>query len=288
MADIQVTATNARTGKEIQVPAPGRIVRIAYDVPVRHDGATRRGQDAARWQRKDAIGIVMRHGREWDAFARAYAPALGILTTSGKTDMVILSHIVKVTSTRSIPAEARKALTSIYRWKSKEEREWDERIREMQERKRAACAAAGADDIEKTIAAAMGSLTEREFEEAIRGKLAKRFPTLAADGWSVSMWHRHLSVTRMVELTKYYSGSLSSIGYDGRLELVEDAERTEEGMRILRRERRTLPLRAELEERLTLEDKNWLTYWGTYELGDLGDDPLTEALADKVVSGICG
>ena len=275
-----ITATNIRSGETVKVPAPGRIVSVTYDHATNWTCNLR----DAKWERRTVTGIVMAHGSEWDVLdRRGHQPSMTVLTLTGETKHILFSRIVKATATRSVPATAREVLASIYKWEAKEGPKWDARIRELEKQRDAARAAAGADDVKKALATATGAMTEGAFQESVRARLSARIPSFGADGWTVSLWGHRLSVRREVDIQKYYRGPLAYLEYDNTMSLVPDAESTAEGQAVIRRHRRELPLRAKLEESLSLGDKDWLVYEARYELADLDGLLLTEELAEEVV-----
>ena len=218
-------------------------------------------------------------------------PALTILTTDADRVTIPLSRITRVTSTRSVPIAARKALASIYEWETIRGPEWERSIRRSVEGMRRARAEAGADDVARTLATAMGALSKDGFADAIRERLAGRFPAFDADGWRVRLdASGRLHAVREVCVAEHYEGGLAYRGDDGTASIVTEAARTAEGRRIIDESHRELPLMDRLlDEGLLLGGDGQLIYMESYDLGlcpRWDSRMFTEELADEEVDHI--
>ena len=278
-AKTTVTAKNIRSGNDVSIPEPGRIVAVTYDI--RDNQA--KASDA--WSSKKVTGIVMSHGVSYDFVAKERVPNIVVLALDGNNYEIAHNRISKSTYTRSVPKEAREVLTSIYNWHSSEKAKWDEKVRKAEQQREKAKKACGADNPSAALAAACGTLSDSEFSTKLWKKLVKAVPEIKSDGWHLHHYRMDYKLTRTVYIEKWYDGPMSYLEYDNNRFLVPDAEETAEGKRYINDNRRTLPVAAELDEHLCLGDKDYLTYEAAYKLPPIGEGVLlTEELADKLVA----
>lgn len=125
--------------------------------------------------------------------------------------------------------------------------------------------------IKELIATVNGTLTEDDFIKAFKNELG------LAEIWDVSYssYNNSLRIEHREDIEKYFrSGSFVYEEYDGTMMMCPGCEKDPEYQKYIKRYRRELPIKAKLNERLSLGDKDWLTYYGYYDI------PLKEKLTE--------
>ena len=137
------------------------------------------------------------------------------------------------------------------------------------------------DEYPNQLNKAMGLLTKEEF----KNKILKAF-NLGAE-YSCNLHDEKIEIERRHDIEKYYRGNITREEYDGTRHIeVNTPSAKKEYNEILKRYSRRLPLKAEYNSRLTLEDKDWLVFHETYTIKF--NKPLTEENCNKLIEKLRG
>lgn len=97
-----------------------------------------------------------------------------------------------------------------------------------------------------------------------------------------------IDLDRSVSIQKYATPSFTYLEYDDTRCMRSDAAKTKEYQDYIKRYHRPLPVPAEMNEYLSLEDKNTLTYYASYRIELNKNKPLTKEYAKELADKFCG
>lgn len=201
-----------------------------------------------------------------------------------KADVDYGYHIVAVSRTRGVPAEARKLFSQMLRNKAEQEKARKEK-EEAEKKERELRTSMSS--LSCVLLDALGLLSNDAFCKAFTAALPAHVRSDVERNYTVRVEGNTLCVVRTVYVQKYFRrASFLEEEYDGTVYIAKNGEKTAEYKRYIAENSAPLPVKAKIKEWLAIGDKDCLIYTGEYVLPMQGK--TTKDYAEKLAKKFAG